>query len=149
VCDYCDCRSLAPIAALSEDHEALGGASARVRSAIEQADYVTARREFASFAGDLRAHMATEEHGLFTELRLDASLAPAVDALEQDHTAMRVAFAELDALVDDPAWASRATRVLDDLAAHIWVEEYDVFPASIVGVTPTGWDRLVTEMQET
>jgi hypothetical protein len=148
MCDYCSCRDLAPIAALSEDHQNLGAASARVRTAIETGDVASARREFTSFADDLREHMATEEHGLFVELHLDASLTDAVDALERDHAGMRGAFTELDALDDDAAWAARATRVLDDLAAHIWVEEYDVFPASIVGVTPAGWDRLVTEMQE-
>jgi hypothetical protein len=140
VCDYCDCRTLPPIAALSADHEILASIGSRVRDALARGDIETARQSFGTLVARLREHTATEERGLFAALRADPAMHEPVARLEADHARLGDAVGSLGA--DDDAWARDVTRVLDDLAAHIWVEEYDVFPASIVGVSAADWDRL-------
>jgi hypothetical protein len=141
MCDYCDCRSLAPIGALSEDHEQLLERSSRVRDAIARGDSATANVELATLVQSLHAHTRTEERGLFSELRAEGSMVEHVAMLENDH---RRLWAAVDAL--DPAnaeWSSAALGVLDDLAAHVWIEEYDIFPAAVVGLSSDGWNRVI------
>ena len=67
-----------------------------------------------------------------------------VARLEADHAGLESGIDGIDGL--DPSsdeWCAGAVSVLDDLAAHVWVEEYDVFPAAIVGLSTDGWDRLI------
>lgn len=138
MCDYCDCRRLAPISALSDDHAALGALAARVRTAIACGDGDAGARAFAAFVPLLRAHTEAEERGLFSELRAEGSMLEHIETLEDDHRELRAA---LDAL--DEFDAGAATTLLDRLAAHIWVEEYDIFPASVVGLSSDGWNRVI------
>jgi hypothetical protein len=140
MCDYCHCRDLEPIGRLSEDHETIGALETAVRSALGADDFVQAHEHFAQLAVVLDDHLTREETGLFAELRRDPSFDKVLDGLETEHTQMRAALAALGPA--GPDWADAARQILADLDRHIWAEEYDLFPASIVGVTDDGWDWL-------
>jgi hypothetical protein len=140
MCDYCHCRDLAPIGRLSDDHETIGALETAVRGALSADDFVHAYKHFAQLAVLLVDHIAREEAGLFAELRRDPAFDKVLDGLEAEHAQMRAALAALGPA--GPDWANDARRILADLDRHIWAEEYDLFPASIVGVADDGWARL-------
>jgi hypothetical protein len=141
MCDYCDCRSLSPIAALSADHEYLLEQAARVQEALAKDDAARARSAFDALRARLRAHTDAEERGLFAELRAEVSMVDHVERLQSEHDYL---WAAIDAL--DPAsaqWPAAAIAIVDELRAHVWTEEYDIFPASVVGLSSDGWNRVI------
>lgn len=150
MCDSCGCRDLTPIADLSADHEAIGELDLRVRAALRVGDVATARASFDAVVDVLRVHTVTEEHGVFAEARAEPDLVEFVDRLERDHADVRVTLDALHAAPSDDAWARGALAFLDTLADHIFVEEQDLFPASVVGLSAQAWARVVdAHAQET
>ena len=132
---------MAPIAALSADHEYLLEYASVVRRALGRSDIDVARVAFDALLDRLRSHTAVEERGLFAELRAEGSMVDHVERLESEH---RDLWAAVDALQSDgPEWPLAVVRILDDLSAHVWVEEYDIFPASVVGLSSDGWNRVI------
>ena len=132
---------MAPIAALSADHEYLLEYASATRRALGQGDIRAARVAFDALLDRLREHTTVEERGLFAELRAEGSMVDHVERLESEH---RDLWAAVDALQSDgPEWPLAVVRILDDLSAHVWVEEYDIFPASVVGLSSDGWNRVI------
>jgi DUF438 domain-containing protein len=148
MCDYCGCRELEPVGRLSDEHETIGTLETAVRVALRAGDMTAARARFDGLADMLVVHLEREETGLFAELRLDGAFEAVLDGLVAEHVQMRAALGVMAALTSDDDWAAAARQVLHDLDRHIWAEEYDLFPASIVGVTDEGWARLTERDHE-
>ena len=141
MCDYCGCRSIGTIADLAAEHEAVLTLSSEIRSKLALGDTATARSQFKELLAVLAPHIAKEEQGIFAELRREGALGPYLDRLAGEHAALAASTAVLDELADS-AWSDEVAALLDDLAAHIAIEEYDLFPASVVELAPGAWDRI-------
>jgi hemerythrin-like domain-containing protein len=136
MCDYCDCRSHAEIAGLSEDHEALGDLLADLVDALNAGDrsgWVEAVRALAAI---LEPHAHREEAGVFTQLRRADVDSAYVDLFESDHADLT---AILGPALDDPA---AARHLAQHLAGHIAREESDLFPAAHQLLSPAQWEVI-------
>jgi hemerythrin-like domain-containing protein len=138
VCDYCDCRSHAQIAALSADHEAIVHLLVGLREAVDTADVEAAKARLPDLKELLDAHTRREEGGVFVQLRLAGVDDGYVDRFERDHH-------ELDQLLEnrfDPGWRRDVARLVRLLGEHIGREESDLFPAAHQLFRPDQWDAL-------
>ncbi len=132
MCDHCGCRAFAPIAELTADHEQI------LATAWGLAEATRAGRPWAAGHLDglldlLDGHIAKEEAGLYPELLELESLSEADRAtLEEEHRAVRAALA-----------AGRFDRSdYYALAAHIEVEEMELFSAARFTFDEQEWDEM-------
>jgi hemerythrin-like domain-containing protein len=139
VCDHCGCREFPVIGALTAEHERIQESAGRLRRAIQARDDGAARRLQAELAGQLAPHVATEERGLFAELRADATIRATVERLCEEHR--QLAAALRPPAGDEPDWQP-VLAALDRLRDHIDKEEYGVFPAAVVLLSMPAWDRI-------
>jgi hypothetical protein len=112
MCDYCSCRSIPVIEDLGDQHARLGVLAETVRRAAAAGDTVRARAVFDELVEVLRVHTAFEEATVFAALRSEGEMDDDVDGL------------------------------LADLHVHIAREEYDLFPAMLMALSPAGWDAV-------
>ena len=128
MCDHCSCRSFAPIADLSEDHETiLAMAWAIAEDPAHDPEPVRA------LLAILDPHVAKEELGLYPRLVEAGDLAPdSLAALEEEHRQLR---ARLTSNEFD-------RRDYYALAAHIEEEELALFPAAMFAFEDETWDEL-------
>lgn len=132
MCDHCGCRSFAPIAELTAEHEDILATAWTLAEAKRTGDPAAAGAREALLAM-LDVHAAKEEAGLYPELvRLGGLSAQDRDELEEEHRVLRgvVAGGDLD---------RRAYYVL---ANHIEVEEQELFPAARFGFEEPEWDAI-------
>ena len=141
MCNYCGCRDFPLIARLTEEHEKISNAAGRLRRAIThgEADPVTALDELLTL---LMPHTSLEETGLFVELRVEGSLAEAVDKLCAEHDDIHGVLGAVDRAAPD--WPA-VLAALDRLHRHIDNEEHGLFPASIIALPIEAWDRVTVE----
>jgi hemerythrin HHE cation binding domain-containing protein len=130
MCDHCGCRSFPPIAELTADHELILGLawclaeSARVGTGQD----ASSRSELVAL---LDAHVAKEESGLYPALvAVGGVSAEQVADLEEEHRELRL---RLTADTFD-------RRDFYALAAHIEVEELELFPTAMLGFDEEEWD---------
>jgi hemerythrin-like domain-containing protein len=138
VCDYCDCRSHAQIAALSADHEAILHVLVGLREAVDTADADAARARLPDLKELLDGHTRREEGGVFVQLRRAGVDDRYVDRFERDHQ-------ELDRLLADcsgPSWRRDVELLVRLLGEHIAREESDLFPAAHQLLRPDQWDAV-------
>ncbi len=128
MCDYCDCRSIPEIAALSLDHERVMSIVAQLRHLI--ATQATQRRReeidrlLDALQADLELHTRREEVGVysvFREVGLDFDYPK---RFVDDHADIRALLAR--ALGDTAV----VGELLERLDRHVLEEESDVFPAA-------------------
>ncbi|GAA1807555.1 hypothetical protein GCM10009682_31780 [Luedemannella flava] len=138
MCNYCGCREFPLIGRLSDEHEAISNAAGRLRRAILAAD-ADRLPAFDALLELLLPHTATEEVGLFTELRAEGSLTSAVDDLCAEHDDIHGVLGALDRAAPD--WAP-VLAALDRLHRHIDNEEHGLFPAAVIALPISAWDRI-------
>ena len=138
MCDYCSCRTMPVIDALGADHDELLHLASLVRRAIGRGDHPAAGVSLDRLVALLRVHTAVEEASVFAALRAAGEFPDRLDGLLGDHAAAWDAVARLGVAGGD-GWAARVLALLDDLAAHIALEEYDLFPASLLAVALPDW----------
>ena len=145
VCNYCGCREFPLIGRLSEEHEAITNAAGQLRTAItgNDGDPFTALDALLAL---LRPHTATEEGGLFVELRAEGSLADAVDKLCAEHDDIHGVLGAVDQAAPD--WPA-VLAALDRLYRHMDNEEHGLFPAAVIALPIPAWDRLTPAGQST
>jgi hypothetical protein len=139
MCDHCGCREFPAIAALANQHRHIQQTAARLRQAITRGDHRAARPLLGALTDQLAPHVATEERGLFAELRTDDTIRATIEQLCAEHT-------QLDATLrpppgGEPDWTP-VLAALDQLAAHIDKEEYGVFPAAVILLPIPAWERI-------
>jgi hypothetical protein len=141
MCNYCGCRAFPLIARLSEEHEAIGTAAGRLRRAVIHGE-TEPLAALDTLMTLLMPHTATEETGLFAELRAEGSLVEAVDRLCTEHDDIHGVLGAVDRSAPD--WP-QILAVLDRLHRHIDNEEHGLFPASVIALPIDAWDRVTPD----
>jgi hypothetical protein len=112
---------------ISLQHRALDEFYVRLAAAVDGEDADACRAAFARFADALEAHLALEDGLYFPALRgLRPSLGPDLEALCDEHQALRERLAELGLLVETGRCAECAQpleRLGGDIAEHEGREE--------------------------
>lgn len=140
MCDYCNCRSVALIDRLGEEHAALLGLGATVRTQALIGKLPEARRSLARLVAELDLHTRTEEVALFPALQ-ESGMEQTAAELVDDHRLIEHLVSEAERVVD-AEWPSIAIELIAVLTDHIHREEYDVFPAAVQLVAPARWDAV-------
>jgi len=140
MCDYCDCRDLAPIRALSDDHERIGSLMERLRGHLASGEDAGTAAVLSELQGALASHLAREEAGILAELALRTGFTDYLDQLAAEHASARAGLIALDPV--GPGWTAQLPAMLDELVEHINLEEYDLFPASRMIIDDAGWARV-------
>jgi hypothetical protein len=141
MCDYCDCRHLSPIGELSEEHRLVIDLSDELRRTLP-ADEARSRATLTQLQEVLVGHLRKEDEGILRELAAYPTMDSYLDRLADDHRVVRAGL-----LAIDPAaggWSEAVLSALDDLAAHIAIEENDLFPASQLLIDDAGWATIAT-----
>lgn len=132
MCDHCGCREFAPIAELTAEHETILDLAWSIAAACHDGRPVPSV-EVETMAALLVAHANKEETGLYPELSALGCLEPAQLAeLEREHVDLH---ADLLANRFD-------RRAYFELAAHIEVEETELFSAARFGFDEPEWDAV-------
>lgn len=141
MCNYCGCREFPLIGQLTAEHEAIANAAGRLRTAIN-----SGADNRIDLLDDLLAllmpHTATEERGLFLELRAEGSLTEAVEQLCDEHDDIHGVLSTVDRAA--PHWPA-VLAALDRLHRHIDNEEHGLFPAAVIALPISAWDRLTPQ----
>lgn len=139
MCNYCGCREFPLIGRLSEEHGTIAETAGDLRRAIEAGRETDARRFLDDLLGLLMPHTITEETGLFAELRDEGTLADAVDRLCAEHEDIHGVLSAVDRSAPD--W-SAVLAALRRLHRHIDNEEHGLFPAAVIALPISAWDRI-------
>jgi hemerythrin-like domain-containing protein len=141
MCDHCGCRDLTPVARLMDEHDRLRELSEHIRRHLAAGDETAAREHFHDLLAVLGPHVAEEEGALFPMLRRSAELADHVGVLEGEHAGL---YDDVDDLDDasGAAWREGVLRVLHDLDAHMYKEDFGLFPAAIATLDGDDWDAM-------
>jgi hemerythrin-like domain-containing protein len=140
VCDHCGCRDLTPIATLMDDHDAIGGLADDVRRAFDAGDRAAAARSLSALTALLAPHVEWEERGLFAELRATGEFVDHVDVLESEHASLDLGLAA--APRDDDGWEREVRILLASLDAHIYKENFGLFPGALAALDGEAWQRV-------
>ncbi|MEH0970773.1 hemerythrin domain-containing protein [Micromonospora sp. CPCC 205546] len=138
MCNYCGCREFPLIGRLSAEHEAIANAAGRLRDAV-RAGGADAPAALDALLALLGPHTATEEEGLFVELREEGSLADAVEKLCAEHEDIHGVLGAVDRTTPD--WPA-VLAALERLHRHIDNEEHGLFPAAVIALPIPAWDRI-------
>jgi len=131
VCDHCGCRSFPPIAELTAEHEEILARAWAVAEAARAGGAPAA--DVAELLALLDLHVAKEETGLYPVLLAAQDLSDGQLAdLEEEHRVLR------EALVG----TTFDRRDFYALAAHIEVEEMELFSAAGLGFDEDQWDEV-------
>lgn len=137
MCDHCGCRSFAPIAELTADHEYILGLAWQVAEGEwpDEPSRQAAREELNRF---LDLHAVKEEIGLYPLLLRTGDLdQETIDRLESEH---REVHDRLERAATDPhAFDQRAYFAL---AAHIEEEELELFSGARFAFDEEEWDEM-------
>lgn len=141
MCNYCGCREFPLIGQLTAEHEAIANAAGRLRTAIN-----SGADNRIDLLDDLLAllmpHTETEERGLFLELRAEGSLTEAVEQLCDEHDDIHGVLSTADRAAPD--WPA-VLAALERLHRHIDNEEHGLFPAAVIALPISAWDRLTPQ----
>ena len=138
MCNYCGCREFPLIGQFTVEHEAIANAAGWLHRAIVdgESDPIRALDEMLAL---LVPHTATEEAGLFAELRAEGSLAEAVERLCAEHDDIHGVLGTVDRTAPD--WPA-VLAALERLHRHIDNEEHGLFPAAVIALPIDAWDRV-------
>lgn len=132
MCDHCGCRAFPPIAELTAEHDEILQCAWAIAEAARDGRTPpgTGVDELVRL---LDVHVRKEETGLYPELIAGGGLSTEQLAeLEQEHRDLHEALRSLR--FDRRAYFA--------LAAHIEVEEMELFPAAMFGFDDEEWDTL-------
>jgi hypothetical protein len=139
VCDHCGCRQ-GSIAELMDQHDRISELGSEVRIELARGDEPAARDQMLALLTILRPHMAWEEKGLFVRITAQGEFADHIADLEAEHEGV---FAALGAAAHDPrGWGPSIIEVLDELDAHMYRENFGLFPGAISVLDADDWDAI-------
>lgn len=135
MCDYCDCRSIPEIAALSDEHEEILALTHTLRHRSDRPDGST-DATLQRLRDTLLPHTLREERGVFDVLA----------TIDVDPTYRRRFLDEHDAIDVALERAIADHRAIDPLVElverHVFEEETDLYPAIRQVFAPSDWDRI-------
>lgn len=132
MCDHCGCRAFPPIAELTAEHVDIL-ARAWVLAEAEREGRAPSSEDVAALTALLDRHALKEETGLYPEL-IDcrASSADQIEDLEQEHRDLHEALTS----------GRFDRRDYFALAAHIEVEEMELFSAAMLSFDEEEWEAM-------
>ncbi|MER7499357.1 hemerythrin domain-containing protein [Nonomuraea pusilla] len=139
MCNYCGCREFPLIGRLTEEHGAIEEVAGSLRRAVHEGRHGDALPLLDELLALLAPHTELEETGLFAELRAEGSLADEVDRLCAEHGDIHGALGRVDRAAPD--WQA-VLEALGRLRAHIDKEEHGLFPAAVIMLPITAFDRI-------
>lgn len=143
MCEYCGCQSLAAIAELTQEHDAVVNLIGQARAARCAGDIDRLAEVAREIAAVLRPHTRVEEDGLFPALVAD--FPEHIAELRGQHRRIEAVLAEAsEATPVDLTWPQRLADALHLLREHILAEQDGVFPAALAGLDPADWDAVAT-----
>lgn len=142
MCNYCGCREFPLIGQLSEEHVEIEELAGSLRRSIGEGRHDESSALLDALLARLGPHTATEESGLFAELRADGALAEEVDRLCAEHADIHGVLLAVDRAAPDWAAVLEALRLLH---RHIDKEEHGLFPAAVIVLPLPAWDRITTD----
>ncbi|MCP9978239.1 hemerythrin domain-containing protein [Actinomadura madurae] len=106
MCNYCGCREFPLIGQLSQEHWKIKECAGALRRVIIQNRYGDAANLLDELLALLLPHTATEEGGLFAELRVEGSLTGEVERLCAEHDEIHTVLGAIDRQAPDwrPRW---------------------------------------------
>lgn len=136
MCNYCGCRAIPAIGALTDQHEEIAEVAGDLERAINAGRWPEAREHLGALRNLLIPHVALEEAGLFSVMAGLAEFADGIATLYDDHD-------EIDSALDDqhPDW-ERVRAAVHRLFEHIDREEHGLFPASLATFSNEQWDHV-------
>ena len=139
MCSYCGCQdSVFIIANFTSEHEAIINALGDVKRAVASKQISKIRVGTQALRALLEPHTLSEERSLFSELKKLDEFRKSVEDLCEEH----VKIANLIDHVDDQIEGS--FEILQRvLYRHIDKEENGLFPASIMALDSSAWDRAI------
>jgi hypothetical protein len=137
MCDYCSCRGHPLIERLGDDHARLLGWAARIETALQADDEMSAGAAMERLLAVLDPHLELEDRTLVPALCSDDAFTATVTVIGTDHQRARVGRPVTGPA--DPGWPTEVRAFVADLRAHIHLEEYDVFPAAAQLLSPAVW----------
>lgn len=136
MCDYCDCRSIPEIGALSEEHERILALTHVLRHRNDSLDDSAVAVVVDQLRSALLPHTLREERGVFTVLAsVDVDPAYRRRFLDE-HDDIDEA---LDRAMSDPGGIDPLVELVE---RHVFEEETDLYPALRQVFAPTDWDRV-------
>lgn len=139
MCSYCGCNeSVGVIARYMEEHVTVVNALGDVRRAVASGDSGAITTTCNALRAHLDPHTASEERGLFAELRKLDEFRDTIDGLCDEHVDIE---RSIDRVEQGLADAFPALERI--LMRHIDKEENGVFPAAIIALDGEGWDRAI------
>lgn len=142
MCNYCGCREFPLIGQLTREHVEIQEIAGALRRSIKDGRHDESLALLDALLARLVPHTATEESGLFAELRADGTLAGEVDRLCAEHADIHEALLGVNRAVPD--WALVLAAV-QRLHRHIDKEEHGLFPAAAIMLPLPAWDRITPE----
>lgn len=141
MCNYCGCREFPVVGQLTAEHEAIANSAGRLRTAVTSGvgDPLV---QLDALLALLMPHTDTEERGLFVALRAEGGFTEAVDQLCDEHDDIHGVLGAVDRAAPD--WSS-VLAALDRLHRHIDNEEHGLFPAAVIALPISAWDRLTSQ----
>jgi iron-sulfur cluster repair protein YtfE (RIC family) len=127
-----------------DEHDRLRELGEHIRRHLATGDAHAARDHFGELLVVLAPHVAEEEGALFPMLRRSDELADHVGVLEAEHAGLYDDVDDLDE-VSGPAWTAGVLRLLDDLAEHMYKEDFGLFPAALATLDGDDWDGMVRQ----
>jgi len=146
MCHYCGCRQIPLIIDFIAEHDAATSLAAAAIASIDAGDLEGARGLLDKLAGDLRAHWAGEEHGLFEVMGQSDEYADYIAALVKEHRELEMLLDAVDLTREGDRAALRAA--IDELAPHIRKEEDGLFPAALISMGGDDWNRSMAAWHE-
>jgi hypothetical protein len=140
MCDHCGCRQ-GSIGRLMDQHEQITAYGAQVRHGVSVGDEPAARAAFALLLAVLEPHNAWEERGLFARMAAQGDFADHVSDLVAEHEQLHTAIA--DAETAPEGWGAAIVELLDRLDAHIYRENFGLFPGAIAVLDADDWDAII------
>jgi hypothetical protein len=123
-----------------DEHDTICKLADDVRRALAAGDRGVAGRQLEALTAVLAPHVAWEERGLFAELRAADEFVEHVEVLEGEHASLDVALAR--AAHDDSSWERDVLSLLAALDAHIYKENFGLFPGALAALDGEAWQRI-------
>lgn len=140
MCGHCGCHGVEAIRELKDEHEALLDEADRVRRALVADNRLLAVDLMKHLVDHLGSHVSREESGIFTAMREKGEFVEEVDALEGEHQHLDAGIEALDP--DGPDFNAKVAELFRELEEHIEREDLGIFPASVVTLGASGWERV-------
>lgn len=140
MCEYCGCQSLRSIAELTDEHAAALDLIDKARHAAVAGLASDAALAAAALLALLEPHTAVEEEALFPAMAREH--VEHIGVLRGEHERIHAVLADLATEAPAATWTHVLIGALQLLREHIYKEQDGLFPAALIELNTSDWERL-------